>query len=342
MVELVHRYDDTVPVGSAEILEFTVTEKMEGPVFLYYELTNFYQNHRRYVKSRDDDQLALGNGISVGSGAYSGNCDPWYESEYTSTSDETVDKQLYPCGLVARSVFNDTFTTAYQASSSSNSEFVSLDESPGTICWSQDVEKKFNQANPTHMNNGVPLIEAVDMWLLKTFPPQVCLPTDPTTPPTYIAVNTVTTSEGMEIVDCDFSLASPTCNFAENACTNGFAAVANPAGWGLDNGHFINWMRTAGLSTFRKLHGKIDQTFYPGDVIHVGVQSNFPVSSYQGTKSVVLSTVTWAGGKNSFLGIGYIVVGGLSIIFTIVYAILHYKQPRRLIDIDYLDWGENH
>ena len=27
-------------------------------VYLYYELDNYYQNHKRYVRSRDDDQLA--------------------------------------------------------------------------------------------------------------------------------------------------------------------------------------------------------------------------------------------------------------------------------------------
>ena len=26
-------------------------------MFMYYGLSNFYQNHRRYVKSRDDGQL---------------------------------------------------------------------------------------------------------------------------------------------------------------------------------------------------------------------------------------------------------------------------------------------
>ena len=30
---------------------------MTGPVYVYYELDNFYQNHRRYVKSRMDAQL---------------------------------------------------------------------------------------------------------------------------------------------------------------------------------------------------------------------------------------------------------------------------------------------
>ena len=31
---------------------------MAAPVYLYYQLDNFYQNHRRYVSSRSDTQLA--------------------------------------------------------------------------------------------------------------------------------------------------------------------------------------------------------------------------------------------------------------------------------------------
>lgn len=34
-----------------------VAKEMKGPVFVYYELTNFYQNHRRYVKSKSEDQI---------------------------------------------------------------------------------------------------------------------------------------------------------------------------------------------------------------------------------------------------------------------------------------------
>lgn len=32
--------------------------RMKAPVYFYYKLENFYQNHRRYVKSRNDEQLA--------------------------------------------------------------------------------------------------------------------------------------------------------------------------------------------------------------------------------------------------------------------------------------------
>ena len=34
-----------------------ISEKLEAPVYVYYQLDNFYQNHRRYVKSRDYQQL---------------------------------------------------------------------------------------------------------------------------------------------------------------------------------------------------------------------------------------------------------------------------------------------
>lgn len=33
---------------------------MEGPVYVYYELRKFYQNHRSYVKSRSYDQVKGG------------------------------------------------------------------------------------------------------------------------------------------------------------------------------------------------------------------------------------------------------------------------------------------
>lgn len=72
---------------------------MGPPVFLYYRLTNFYQNHRRYVQSFDIDQL---KGAAVDNATISGStCDPL-------TIDPTTGKAYYPCGLIANSMFNDT------------------------------------------------------------------------------------------------------------------------------------------------------------------------------------------------------------------------------------------
>jgi hypothetical protein len=323
-------------VGASGFLEIPITKAMTAPVFLYYELTNFYQNHRRYVSSRDDDQLAAGDSVSTGADAYSKNCEPWYQSTYYDSSETATKYQYYPCGLVARSVFNDTFTVSVVRSDSTTRESLTADERPGTISWPQDVNVKFNQADPTKVTtDGKTLLETMDMWLLKTFPPQVCLPNDRSVAPVLHKVATRKLSSGMEVVDCDFS--TKTCNF-DPPCTGDHSAVENKAGYGIDNSHFINWMRTAGLSTFRKLYARIDSDLSAGDKVYIGVQSNFEVQSYQGTKLVVLSTATWMGGKNAFLGISYIVIGGLSLLFTAAFAWLHFKNPRRLIDVDYLDW----
>jgi len=64
-------------------------------VFMYYGLTNFYQNHRRYVKSRDDYQL-LGN-----LGDPSSDCAPFDRDD--------TDKRIAPCGAIANSLFSGVF-----------------------------------------------------------------------------------------------------------------------------------------------------------------------------------------------------------------------------------------
>lgn len=72
---------------------------MGPPVLFYYQLTNFFQNHRRYVASFDADQLVN----KAGYDSVSSDCDPL-------TTDSATNKNYYPCGLIANSVFNDTFT----------------------------------------------------------------------------------------------------------------------------------------------------------------------------------------------------------------------------------------
>jgi len=76
-------------------INITLTENFDGDVYIYYGLSNFYQNHRRYVKSRDDHQLR-------GSVEHpSTECEPF--AQYDS-------KPVAPCGAIANSLFNDTLT----------------------------------------------------------------------------------------------------------------------------------------------------------------------------------------------------------------------------------------
>uniref|UniRef100_A0A336N1R8 CSON008764 protein n=1 Tax=Culicoides sonorensis TaxID=179676 RepID=A0A336N1R8_CULSO len=70
---------------------------MPGKVFMYYGLTNYYQNHRRYVKSRDDDQLLgrLENDPST-------DCAPFDR--------DSEGRPIAPCGAIANSLFSDKLT----------------------------------------------------------------------------------------------------------------------------------------------------------------------------------------------------------------------------------------
>lgn len=94
-------------------IELEINEKVNGPVYFYYEIDGYFQNHRKYAKSRNLEQLK-GNYLS--------------ESELTTCSpiikmkDLEIDIQLgyatnlddddaaMPCGLIASSLFNDTFS----------------------------------------------------------------------------------------------------------------------------------------------------------------------------------------------------------------------------------------
>jgi hypothetical protein len=81
------------------ILSFNIPNDISPPILFYYRLTNFYQNHRRYVKSVDIEQLK--GTARTANDIRSGDCAPL---------DVDADgKPYYPCGLIANSMFNDSF-----------------------------------------------------------------------------------------------------------------------------------------------------------------------------------------------------------------------------------------
>ena len=121
------------------------------------------------------------------------------------------------------------------------------------------------------------------------------------------------------------------------------------SGYCAEDEHFIVWMRAAGLPNFRKLYGKIETRLEPGTytinvtngydddgdgtyVNGAGVEQRFlyPVSSFGGTKAIVLSTTSWLGGRNFFLGYAYVIVGVVSIVLSVCFAIKHHMNPREL------------
>lgn len=103
----------------------SLNKDFEGEVFFYYGLTNFYQNHRRYVKSRDDNQL-LGN----------------FNKDDKLTDCEPFDRNrgngqvIVPCGAIANSLFNDTLKLESRS-------FGAIPVKNTGIAWASDKEIKF-------------------------------------------------------------------------------------------------------------------------------------------------------------------------------------------------------
>ena len=87
-------------------------------------------------------------------------------------------------------------------------------------------------------------------------------------------------------------------------------------------------MRTAALPSFRKLYGRIEEDLDADDVVVVKLMNNYNTYSFGGKKKLVLSTSSWLGGKNDFLGVAYVFVGSSCIFISLVFLLLHLKNPR--------------
>ncbi|KAG6964108.1 hypothetical protein JG687_00006183 [Phytophthora cactorum] len=296
-------------------ITFKIEKEMKAPVYLYYQLDNFYQNHRRYVQSRSDAQL---RGDATAS---TSDCSPLTTSgtgvsKFNSTAeaaigDNETDYTLMPCGLIANSLFNDIFwvnklvtngRTYYQDDTYEGKTLVNLVDQTG-IAWKSDVETKFKNINLDDLS------DADDTMLLWQNPRY-----------RYI----IPMHEGQEPI------------------ANKTAWTTNAPAYGVQDEHFIVWMRTAGLPSFRKLYGRIDTDLAEGTELEFLVSSNFVVSTFEGKKSIVISTTSWFGGRNPFLGIAYIIVGALCMVLAILFFAKHKLSPRKLGDTRYLVWKNNH
>jgi len=101
------RYDQDCGQKATCTIEIEITEEMKPPVYFYYKLSNFFQNHRKYTSSRDLEQLT-GTMKSV---EELSSCEPIItnaDAGHTiSITNETLnpDDPAIPCGLVANTYF---------------------------------------------------------------------------------------------------------------------------------------------------------------------------------------------------------------------------------------------
>ncbi|KAK9371075.1 ligand-effect modulator 3 family [Lipomyces kononenkoae] len=263
--------DPTQPTGQQTYcrLRFEIQSEMSTPVLVYYRLTNFYQNHRRYVQSIDEQQIE-GQARSAADLQSSQSCKPLVLNE--------EGKPYYPCGLIANSYFNDTFGSPILMGDVDNVTYEMTDIG---IAWSND-KNRFKKTQYT-ASQVVP-------------------------PPNW-------------------ALSYPDGYTDEN--------LPDISQWE----SLQNWMRLAGLPTFSKLALRNDTVSMPAGIYEMDIGMRFPTAVYGGTKTLVISTSSVVGGRNPFLGIAYIVVGGLCVVLGALFTLRHLIKPRKLGDHSYLSWN---
>ncbi|XP_074092056.1 cell cycle control protein 50B [Macrotis lagotis] len=244
---------------------FSLPELFQGPVFLYYELSNFYQNYRRYVVSRDDEQLS---GLAGALRHPANECAPYQLSGGLPVA---------PCGAIANSLFNDSFRLLHRRLPGGAYAEVPLDRA--AIAWWTDYHVKFR--NPQPVNGSLRLA---------------------------------------------FRGTAKPPNWPRPA----YALSPDPNNTGFVNQDFVVWMRTAALPTFRKLYARVRRGDYsaglPRGAYCLSITYNYPVLAFGGRKRVILSSVSWMGGKNPFLGIAYLAFGSLCVVTGLVMLVVYIRH----------------
>jgi len=253
-------------------IQFNVPYNLGPGVFLYYKLTNYYQNHRRYVQSLDTDQLQ--GKYRSAADLNGGDCKP-----ITSEGG----RPYYPCGLIANSVFNDTYPSVVLVNSPNGAPSQTYNFTEKGIAWG-GIAKNY-VASPGYSS-----------------------PTDVLPPPNWAARYS-------------------------GGVYNEFPNLR-------DDEHFQVWMRIAALPTFRKLWARNDAEVMTAGTYQILANMNYPVKQFSGTKSIVISTVSWIGGKQPFLGWAYIAAAILCVLLAVAGLIRHLLKPRKLGDMSLLSWNQ--
>ena len=148
-------------------IHFTENSFQDETLHVYYMLDNYYQNSRRYVKSVDPVQLIGRIPLSSSASKEENNAELASDCEPFRYKIETnVTYKYAPCGAIANSFFNDTFSMYYMRRTGDlkrPSEAIKLNISKKDLAWDSDRKFKFIGTNTTSRQNSN-LIYTIGIW----------------------------------------------------------------------------------------------------------------------------------------------------------------------------------
>jgi len=252
-------------------LQFQIPNDVGPAVFLLYKIENFYANHRRFAKSYSEYQLnGEASSLEVIKDTVGQNCEP------LSQNDDGV--KYYPCGLIANSLFNDTFAGLTAVNETTDD----YEMTKKGIAWA--TNKNRFQKTKYKASEVAPPPNWIKMY-----------------PDGYTDENLPDISTWQE---------------------------------------FQNWMQTPGLSTFSKMALRNDDDVLKEGTYEVVVGLHWPVTEFDGNKSIYLTTRSVIGGRNPFLGIAWLVAGGICLLLSIAFLIINLVVPRKMGDTSLLSWNQ--
>ncbi|KAJ3171768.1 hypothetical protein HDU87_008310 [Geranomyces variabilis] len=278
------------------------------PVFMYIALTEFYQNHRLYMKSHSVDQtggklfrsaqditgecswLRYANcdtARSVGTWTGTGNmadmnpdCRTPAPQRSPVVQAAAPNAQYFPCGLIANSMFSDEISDLYTPN-------FTYSLPPDGISWPEDAQRY--KLSPWFTDPSLASL----------------IPTQLIPPPAW-----------------------------RYKYPNGYNGTVFPD-FSADQRLQV-WLREAGFPHFRKLWGRNGAAELPAGVYRVDVVDRFVVKPFGGTKTIILSTLGPVGSREGFLGKAFLIIGCLAAASAFLVWVV---RVRKLGDRSYLSWN---
>ena len=142
IVSIEYKYNTICGIQQTCDCTIEIGDDMKAPIMVYYKLYGFFQNHRRYVRSKSQKQL-FGKDTTLDQMQDDGDCEPIYTNKdmgfnenKKAADNETIlnlNDVAIPCGLLAKTYFNDSFDEWKV-----NNETLNVNEK--NIAWEKDKE----------------------------------------------------------------------------------------------------------------------------------------------------------------------------------------------------------